>query len=356
MDDVKTAVRRELAFYLPLGILFLVISVLGSDMRLGAVGIILVAVGLIGRYRPAREFFLVSAAICGVFSCGLMYNIIFREANWLWTVGLVALVAAALSCVRQYRRFVGPNSRGHQSLDELIEQGQQFGAENPPEQERTPRASKAATWAAIFGILGVMLSSGRVACLGPPVAMVGLILGIIALLRIAKSNGQVTGRLLAVVGAGGFVVSAIVVFIILAIEASGFQPAVRHGDMARVRRMLAEEPGLVNARDRLGLTPLQSAARIGNAKMAELLVAKGAEVDAFSGVFRLRSTALYSAVRSGHKDVVQVLLAGGADANAGDSRGRTPLAVAIEKDDYEIAELLRNHGALEHRDPNSNQE
>ena len=37
----------------------------------------------------------------------------------------------------------------------------------------------------------------------------------------------------------------------------------------------------------------------------------------------------------------------GADVNAKDNAGKTPLALAVEKDKKEIAELLRKHGAKE---------
>ena len=65
-----------------------------------------------------------------------------------------------------------------------------------------------------------------------------------------------------------------------------------------------------------------------------------------------RSSLLVAAME-GHKTIVEILLAKGADVNAGDEGGGTPLdgAESLERrDDYcakhnKIADLLRKHGA-----------
>ena len=45
--------------------------------------------------------------------------------------------------------------------------------------------------------------------------------------------------------------------------------------------------------------------------------------------------------------VAEHLIANGADVNAKDKDGKTPLKLAIEKDNKEIIILLRKHGAIE---------
>ena len=51
-------------------------------------------------------------------------------------------------------------------------------------------------------------------------------------------------------------------------------------------------------------------------------------------------TPLHCAVRYGHKEVAELLIAKGADINAKDTRGRTPIDLAINKGRKEIAKLL----------------
>ena len=51
---------------------------------------------------------------------------------------------------------------------------------------------------------------------------------------------------------------------------------------------------------------------------------------------------MHSAAREGHKEVIELLIAKGADMNAKDDDGTTPLDMA---DDKETADLLRKHGA-----------
>ena len=49
----------------------------------------------------------------------------------------------------------------------------------------------------------------------------------------------------------------------------------------------------------------------------------------------------------GHRDVAALLIAGGADVNARDNDGKTPLQIAVEKEEDVIADFLRAHGARE---------
>ena len=53
--------------------------------------------------------------------------------------------------------------------------------------------------------------------------------------------------------------------------------------------------------------------------------------------------ALHYAALEGHKDIVELLIDKGADVNAKNS-GKTSLDWAIINDETEIADLLRNHG------------
>ncbi len=104
-------------------------------------------------------------------------------------------------------------------------------------------------------------------------------------------------------------------------------------------RSLIEGGADVSRRTPYGTTPLDRAVVAGFKDIVELLIAKGADVNAKDN---WDWTPLHSAVY-GHKEIVELLIAKGADVNAGDGAGRTPLWYA-EKEGYtEIVELLRKH-------------
>ena len=90
----------------------------------------------------------------------------------------------------------------------------------------------------------------------------------------------------------------------------------------------------MNAKAEYGWTALHYAA---NKEIAELLIAKGAEVNTKSDS---ESTPLHFAALNGRKEIVELLLANGADVNAKDGEGKTPLDWAYA----ETADLLRKHG------------
>ena len=174
---------------------------------------------------------------------------------------------------------------------------------------------------------------------------------------------------------------------------------VSHGDLARVKSLLAQYPQLVNSTSSLGESPIQAAAQTGQREIAQLLLAAGAPLDictaAMLGEREQVDTMLaadaslahatgahgiplmYYAAISGRPDIAEVLLARGAPLNGGegvspplhgavyfdqpqmaawliahgadldarDFRGRTALAAALGNGHDEIATLLRQHGA-----------
>ena len=80
-------------------------------------------------------------------------------------------------------------------------------------------------------------------------------------------------------------------------------------------------------------------AAFGHKEIAELLIAKGADVNA-RGFFG--STTLHGAALDGHKEIAELLITKGADVNAKDDGGDTPLDGA----DGETADFLRKHGGM----------
>jgi len=99
----------------------------------------------------------------------------------------------------------------------------------------------------------------------------------------------------------------------------------------------------VNAKDDVGMTPLHRATYQGYKEIAELLIAKGADVNAKGGVNG--GTPLHWAAEEGHKETAELLIVKGADVNAKNRGGGTPLHHAARKGHKEIVELLLAKGA-----------
>ena len=117
--------------------------------------------------------------------------------------------------------------------------------------------------------------------------------------------------------------------------------AAWEGDTKAIEQHLAAGKD-VNAKDDLyGDTPLLWAAGFGHKGVVEMLITKGADVNAKAeGGW----TPLHYATGGNDKEIVELLIAKGADLNAKDVDGETPLNWAEEGKHKEIADLLREHG------------
>jgi ankyrin repeat protein len=175
-----------------------------------------------------------------------------------------------------------------------------------------------------------------------------------------------------------------------------------HGDLEKVQQMLAAQPGLLNAVHQWGEndfeTAVQAAAHVGNAEIAEYLLSQGAPLEictaamlgrqevikrileedadainatgahgipllthaALSGDLKLvqwlvgrgalagASSALHNVVRGGNYEIARWLLENTKpDLTMKDFQGKTPLMVALGRNDEPLAQLLREHGAVE---------
>ena len=109
--------------------------------------------------------------------------------------------------------------------------------------------------------------------------------------------------------------------------------------------MLDGEAELVTSWSNDGFTALHLAAFFGQEEAAELLVARGAEVNVVARNPTIVVTPLHSAAAGSHAGIVKLLLEHGADPNAAQDGGFTPLHSAAGNDDRDSAEALLEAGA-----------
>ena len=117
------------------------------------------------------------------------------------------------------------------------------------------------------------------------------------------------------------------------------------GDAQRVRQILDDQPELLAAYSHDGWTSLHLAAHFGQLQVVDLLLARGAEVDARS-TNDLANTALHAALAGGSWATARRLVEQGADVNAVETGGYMPLHQAADLGDAEMARFLVERGAL----------
>ena len=119
--------------------------------------------------------------------------------------------------------------------------------------------------------------------------------------------------------------------------------AAKSGKLERAKELL-DQGAYVNVYDSgTAETPLHHAAFHGHTAVVELLLARGAQVDAHGSS---SATPLHRAAAQGHTTVVKVLLAHGADIGAKESyKGWTPVDLAIQANKLETADFLITNGA-----------
>jgi len=110
--------------------------------------------------------------------------------------------------------------------------------------------------------------------------------------------------------------------------------AVRKGDLAAVKTLLAKGADINAKEEALGGTPLYWAAMCNQLNIVKVLLAKGADINARD---LLGGTPLHVA---NQVNIAEVLLANGADINAKDKHGKTPLYVSVDSNEVSL-EMIR---------------
>jgi ankyrin repeat protein len=118
--------------------------------------------------------------------------------------------------------------------------------------------------------------------------------------------------------------------------------ASRNGCEMSAGLLLAADSAMVNSKDKDDNSPLSIAAEQGNQAVMEVLLDKGADVNAQGGYY---GNALQSASVNGHKEVVTLLLDKGADVNAQGGYYGNALQAASHNGHKDMATLLLDKGA-----------
>ena len=109
------------------------------------------------------------------------------------------------------------------------------------------------------------------------------------------------------------------------------------GMQEQVMDMLKRDAALTGASGAHGIPLMFYPAIAGHKEIAALFLSSGADVNAGAGGL----TPLHGAVLFAQKPMVEWLLANGADVNAKNHAGKTPLELAVDNGQAEIAELLK---------------
>jgi len=119
------------------------------------------------------------------------------------------------------------------------------------------------------------------------------------------------------------------------VNRSQFLEAVKAGDLAKVKALMARDRALVNATDEAGLPAVLIAAYHGRKAVADTLISQGAELDVFG------------AAATGQTRRLKALLADDAQRQARrfSADGFTPLHLAAFFGHQEAVDLLLAHGA-----------
>lgn len=116
-----------------------------------------------------------------------------------------------------------------------------------------------------------------------------------------------------------------------------------------IGRLLINAGADINARDRIGMTPLLLTCgkfSSGNKELAELLINKGANINARDLV---GFTPLILSVTGGVSGIAELLIAKGADLLAATKTGKNALSIAEMTGNTKVAELIRQKMLEQHK-------
>ena len=125
-------------------------------------------------------------------------------------------------------------------------------------------------------------------------------------------------------------------------QAVTIHEAIDQGDSAAVAAMLDGNPALLTELAPNTRTPLHTAAYTGKLNIVQLLISRGADVNAATST---GSTPLHGATLYNHEAVVRLLVAKGGNVNAANQGGYTPIVNAVSSGNLPMITFLVESGA-----------
>jgi hypothetical protein len=126
------------------------------------------------------------------------------------------------------------------------------------------------------------------------------------------------------------------------LKADEIHEAAKRGDIEKVRSILSNDKSQLEAKDRVGYTPLNWAAMRAKWDMVKFLLDMGANVNSLGFD---KCTSLHCAAHHDNKDIIELLINKGADLSLKNAWGNTPLHVATQRGCAESAAMLIAKGA-----------
>lgn len=117
--------------------------------------------------------------------------------------------------------------------------------------------------------------------------------------------------------------------------------AVKNGNLLKVKSLVEENPGILEARDNKGMTPLALAGWYGKSDILKFLIARGADLNTRN---KNGLTPLFSALDRGKSGIAKILIQNGANIKIRGFRNRTLLHMAARSGNVDIADLLIQKG------------
>jgi hypothetical protein len=110
--DLKLALKRRLAYIIPIGLLLAVSALPFGDLPFHPVifieGMVLVFIGLLSRLNPQRIYFLCDSIWFVTLAVTTTVTTVVDE-SWWWLIMVALQIALAISGIREYYRFAPEN-------------------------------------------------------------------------------------------------------------------------------------------------------------------------------------------------------------------------------------------------------